>query len=247
MNLYIYSDESGVFDAAHNEYFVFAGIICFGKKQQEKAARMYSHAERVLRQNDYPSRGSELKASSISNKAKSKLFRSLNPFYKFCVCIEESHVHPGVYEHKKHKQRYLDYAYKMVLRKCLESLSEWGMVPSQEVRNIFVSVDEHSTATDGRYELREGLLNEFKNGTFNITYDAYFEPVFPNLETVTVDFCDSSKVFLIRASDIIANHCYHAAISSKGRIAGQRNMFVYYLPSNIIGSQGLEYFQTEQA
>lgn len=34
MNLFIYSDESGVFDNNHNDYFVFGGIICFGKEEK---------------------------------------------------------------------------------------------------------------------------------------------------------------------------------------------------------------------
>ena len=30
MNIYIYSDESGVFDKEHNDYFVFGGLIFLG-------------------------------------------------------------------------------------------------------------------------------------------------------------------------------------------------------------------------
>lgn len=36
--------------------------------------------------------------------------------------------------------------------------------------------------TDGRYELRENLLNEFKIGTFNSNYKSFFPPIFPNLK-----------------------------------------------------------------
>lgn len=32
MDVYVYSDESGVFDSVHNDYFVFGGIIFFDKK-----------------------------------------------------------------------------------------------------------------------------------------------------------------------------------------------------------------------
>lgn len=31
MDLFIYSDESGVFDKAHNEIFVYGGLIFFRK------------------------------------------------------------------------------------------------------------------------------------------------------------------------------------------------------------------------
>ena len=36
MNLYVYSDESGVFDCEHNDYFVFGGVILIGKEQNEE-------------------------------------------------------------------------------------------------------------------------------------------------------------------------------------------------------------------
>ena len=39
MNLYIYSDESGVFDKAHNNYFVFGGIICIDNNEKEMLSR----------------------------------------------------------------------------------------------------------------------------------------------------------------------------------------------------------------
>ncbi len=35
MDIYIYSDESGVFDAKHNRYFVFAGTVFLSKKDKE--------------------------------------------------------------------------------------------------------------------------------------------------------------------------------------------------------------------
>ena len=30
MNIYVYSDESGVFDKEHNDYVVFGGLILLG-------------------------------------------------------------------------------------------------------------------------------------------------------------------------------------------------------------------------
>ena len=34
MDIFVYSDESGVFDVSHNEYFVFGGLILLGKRRQ---------------------------------------------------------------------------------------------------------------------------------------------------------------------------------------------------------------------
>ena len=242
MDLYVFSDESGVFDSNHNDYFVFAGLICFGKGQKERNARMYSKAEKVLRENHYDDSKMELKACKITNAQKGKMFRSLNSVFKFCVLIKEKSLNQKIFENKKHKQRYLDYAYKMVLKKCFQTLISEGFLYSNDVENIFVYVDEHTTATDGKYELRENLLTEFKYGTFNPGYNHYFDPIFPKLKGLDVSFCDSKKVYLIRAADIIANHYFHIAISNNGSIKNVKNTFVYYLPSKKIGNKGLDFF-----
>lgn len=183
MNLYIYSDESGVFDNKHNDYFVFGGLICFGDSEKELLSRKYASVENCLRV-DPKNIGQELKASFLTNKEKGKVYRSLNNVYKFVVLIKEKDLNPSIFENKKHKQRYLDYAYKMVLKKCLQTLIDSKAIKVTDIDYIYVYVDEHTTATDGIYELRENLLNEFKNGTFNYTYDVYFKPIFPLLKDV---------------------------------------------------------------
>lgn len=66
MDIYIYSDESGVFDKQHNDFFVFAGVILLGKEEKDKWTRMYSHKEKQLRSAKGVS--CELKANFLSNK-----------------------------------------------------------------------------------------------------------------------------------------------------------------------------------
>ena len=53
MDLFIYSDESGVFDKEHNEIFVFGGLIFLGKEEKDNYARKYIAAENVLRGQKY--------------------------------------------------------------------------------------------------------------------------------------------------------------------------------------------------
>ena len=243
MNIYIYSDESGVFDYEHNDYYIFGGLICFGNSERDATARKYSHVEKVLRESKKYEEGIELKASNISNADKGKIFRSLNNSFKFCVLIKEKDLDKKIFENKKHKQRYLDYAYKIVLKKCFEQMIEKGLLNPNKIDNIYVSVDEHTTATDGLYELRENLLNEFKYGTFNFEWDRFFEPIFPKLNDVSVRYCDSSKTTLVRAADVIANHCFHSANRNQGTIEAKTNMYVYVLPGRYNSSNGFEYFK----
>lgn len=171
MDLFIFSDESGVFDKAHNEIFVYGGLIFIGKQQKDEYIRRYLTAEKAIRGEKY--------------------FLS-----------------------KKDKQRYLDYAYKIGLKRALQKLITEGVV-GKDVDNIFMYSDEHSTATNGHYELREGLEQEFKLGTYNMRYDKFFPPLFETMQGISLDFCDSKKVTLIRAADIVANRIYFMALNRK--------------------------------
>ena len=230
MDIFIYSDESGVFDKVHNNYFVYAGVICFGKENKEIECRKYSNVEKHIRKSKYNGDKSiELKASTLSNSDKGKIYRSLNNSYKFAIIIDENKIHNKIYENKKSKQRYLDYAFKIGLKKCFEYLIANNKIKADEIDNMYFFADEHSTATNGRYELRESLINEFKYGTFNYTWDKYFEPIIPKLKSLDLKFCDSKAFTLIRAADIIANRIFFLKTNSK-EIKANENLFVIYLP-----------------
>ncbi len=213
MDLFIYSDESGVFDKVHNEIFVYGGLIFIGEPQRDEYARRYLAAEKVIRGEKYAD-GSELKACHITNKEKGKLYRSMGGAIKFGVIVNQKNVLDRIFLSKKDKQRYLDYAYKIGLKRALLQRIKAGQI-DKNVDNIFVYNDEHSTATNGRYELREGLEQEFKLGTYNMQYDKYFPPLFESMGGIHLEFCDSQKVTLVRAADIVANRIYFMALSRK--------------------------------
>ena len=97
MNIYVYSDESGVFDKEHNDYFVFGGLILLGTEDKEIWSRKYSNVEKTLQTNKGVARDYELKATQVTNKEKGKLFRSLNGCHKFGVIIREKNVLDRIY------------------------------------------------------------------------------------------------------------------------------------------------------
>ena len=93
---------------------------------------------------------------------------------------------------KKDKQRYLDYAYKIGLKRALLQLIMTGII-EKNIDNNFMNNDEHSTATNGRYELREGLEQELKLGTYNMQYNKFFPPLFETMQGIQLDFSDSKR------------------------------------------------------
>lgn len=212
MDLFIYSDESGVFDKEHNEIYVYGGLIFLGKEQKDIYARKYMAAEKVLRSSKYAD-DEELKACKISNKEKGKLYRSMNGAIRFGVIINQKKVLERIFQSKKDKQRYLDYAYKIGLKKALQRMIADGIIDKDCIENVHLFTDEHTTATNGRYELREGLEQELKNGTYNMQYDKFFPPVFEKMKGIELENCDSRKVILVRAADIVANRIYYMALN----------------------------------
>lgn len=85
------------------------------------------------------------------------LFTRMNQVIRFGIVINQKNVLDRIFMSKKDKQRYLDYAYKVGLKKALQRLIKEEKINPGEIETIHIYNDEHSTATNGRYELREGL------------------------------------------------------------------------------------------
>lgn len=206
MNLYVYSDESGVFDYINNKYFIFGGIIFLSNDEKDCCSRKYKDIEKSIYQNS--KYVGELKAKSLKYKEKRRLYNVFRDVNKFCCIIRQKKILKNIYSDKKSKQRYLDYAFKISLKEALKSLLKQKLISNDNIDDIVVFCDEHTTATNGKYELRESLLNEFKYGTFNRKYSEFFEPLFKNMNDVKLKYCNSEHAILIRGADIIANKIY---------------------------------------
>lgn len=176
MNIYVYSDESGVFDKTHNEYYVYGGLIFLDKESRDIASRKYLAIERQIAPN-YP-QGCELKAAIIDGKHKRRLFGATNEFIRFGGIIEQSKVNPGFFNHKKSKQRYLDYVYKLSLKNALLHLQRYSSLELCSIEHMTIYTDEHTTATNGKYELREAIYQELHIGTINYEYNKFFSTYF---------------------------------------------------------------------
>lgn len=231
MNIYVYSDESGVFDKTHNDYFVFGGLILLGSAKKDKWSRIYSSVEKTLRNSKGVDKDYELKATQVTNKEKANLFRSLNNCYKFAIVVEQSKLLDELFLSKKDKQKFLDYAYNIAVKDAFQNLINKKLVNPDEVERLYFYVDEHTTATNGIYELNDLLEQVYKRGTYNFDYSVYYEPIFKNIKDVNLEFCNSASKLLVRAADIVANRVYYLAKNEyKLKLSQINNISVVYLP-----------------
>ena len=63
MDIYVYSDESGVFGINHNEYYVYGGVIFLNKSDRGVMNRKYKNIERTLKNNNESFKNVEIKAN----------------------------------------------------------------------------------------------------------------------------------------------------------------------------------------
>lgn len=231
MNIFVYGDESGVFDKKHNDVFVFGGLIFLSKKDKDIQSRKFRHSEKLIeplyREGN---KDGDLKACRISNKHRSNLFRSTNGCIRYAFIVNQQCVANEAFDNKKRKQRYLDYVYKVGLNRVFERLISSKKIDPRDVDNVYVRLDEHTTATDGKYELKEGMEEEFKHGTMNFERNTFRRPIFPNMNgVVDLSFRDSKNDALIRASDIIANRAWYYEINGRGHELDSK-MYVVRFP-----------------
>lgn len=197
MDIYIYIDESGVLHKnATDDKFVYAGLIFFNKNEKDKAATRFKRIEREI-STRYDG---ELKANRIDKKHKRALFNCIKKEKRFIIDISIDQMYESSLGDKRSIQRFKDYS---LARTIKESLKFYKVPKDREV-NLYLLVDEQNICTNGIYNLKESIVEELFSGKYN-SYYGFIQPYFNIRGSVSVQYCDSSKVALIRGADILAN------------------------------------------
>ena len=119
-HIYVFSDESGVFDQINNDTFVYGGIIFTDLQEKNLAERRYRSVETRLRKNAKYKTMPELKASKLDVKDKRNLLSSIkDKGYRFAVVIKQKQLSKKVFANPKTKERYLDWAFKLGLKEAV--------------------------------------------------------------------------------------------------------------------------------
>lgn len=213
MKLYAYVDESGTFDQYHNDLFVYGGIVVPGKEAKDNLERRYIDVESNIRENSAELMADdEVKASLLTMRERKRLYKVVekSPCYQFGVVVNQRELSANVFADKRFKQRYLDWALKMGLKRCLLSMLDRGAILEKGISKVAVFVDEHSSSTSGKYNLHDSINEELRCGMYSAN-GVFHEPVFsPKLPEISVNYLDSKTVTLIRAADITANWIFCA-------------------------------------
>lgn len=210
--LYVYIDESGTLDKAHNKYFVYAGILALGKNAKNEAARQQLALEDIVKKEQTIPAGNELKANRLDLKTAKRFIKlSTEKVVRFAVVVYQDCLHEYIFNTKQDKQRYLDYALKIAIKRALLNCFKCGIYKKDDIAAMDVIVDEHSSSTNGKYNLVQTINAEFRTGVWNPQWNHGYPPVFtPSFPEIKVSYVDSASVPQIRIADITANWVYRA-------------------------------------
>ncbi len=207
--IFFYLDDSGVLHKnAEERYFVYAGYVFLSKKEKDSALAKYRWAVRKVKRDDDGEKDDEIKAFRAKIKTKRFLVTQLKNFESVSCIVDKSRVYESILSAKKSIHRYKDYCIKRAAKAKLEDLICRGVIdPSVETKVRFF-IDNQPTSTDGVYNLRESIREEFRNGIANFDYGSMYPPIFRGKLEICTTFCDSKKHYLIQASDMLANNIF---------------------------------------
>lgn len=205
---FIYLDDSGVLHKnARGQFFIYAGYIFLSKKQKDAALANYRSAARQI-QKSLSKKNQEAKAYVLSGHQKRFLNSRLAEYGSFSCVVDKSCVYGSILDSKKSIHRYKDYCLKRASKTKVQELIKRGLIDPARPITLRFFIDNQPTSTDGIYNLRESIREEFQNGIANFDYGIRYDALFSERVQVFTTFCDSSKNYLIQASDILANSLF---------------------------------------
>ena len=200
-------DDSGVFHRnAPGNHFVYAGYVFTNRDELNDARRKYIHANKAIR--NALGRTDELKAANLEPKHKRSLFNAVKKYNSVAVVVDLDRIYDHIINNKKSICRYKDYVLKRCVKDKLKRLIADGSISNKGDITISIYIDEQLTATNGYYDLRDSIMEELKYGIVNFDYGVLHSHLFDADVKVNIEYCNSSRNYMIQASDILANRIW---------------------------------------
>ncbi len=118
-------------------------------------------------------------------------------------------VNESIMANKLSIHRYKDYTLKRMIKSKLEKLITSGKIDADKPVSLRVYIDQQHTSTNGYYKLSDSIREELIHGIRNFDYGVFYPPIlFADFE-INIKFCDSSRDYLVQASDILANRLWY--------------------------------------
>lgn len=206
--IYINLDDSGKL-TTKEKISVYAGVVFLSKKEKDKFITQYRSIIKDIKcnyckNNNCDKNCPELKNTNIKASDKRRIMNYIKKYYTVSLIIKNNNVYNHIIEKKAAKGRFTDYSLRRLIKGIINDLIENKKIDPNKSIRLIINIDEQSTKNNGYYNLRDGLLEELKYGIVNYDYSKKIYPIVHSNLDIKVTYYDSSKSFVIKASDFLA-------------------------------------------
>jgi len=125
-------------------------------------------------------------------------------YYTVACIIKNNDIYDHIINDKASKGRYLDYALRIFIKKIIVTLIKSNSIDPNLPLKLILNVDEQATKSNGYYNLKDGLIEEFVHGIYNFNYNVKHTPILFNSFEIELSYLKSEKSIVVQAADMIA-------------------------------------------
>ena len=208
--IYIYMDDSGKL-SNYEKCSCYGGLVFLSKKEKDKFITQYRSIVRKIKCDECNKMGDscdnicpEIKNAKIK-KAKNKrwIMNYIKKYSMFCCLINNKIIKDYIINSKSSKGRYLDYAQKMLVKEIFMNLIREGKINPNKPIRLTMYIDEQTTKSNGYYNLKESIKEEFLHGIINYNYGVVYEAILHSSFEIDVNYVDSKKNYAVQAADFV--------------------------------------------
>lgn len=223
--IFICMDDSGKL-TNHEKYAAYGGIVFFTKNEKDKFITQYRQIIKKIKCSECNHNNincdnvcPEIKNARIKNAGNKRwIMNYIKKYAMFCLVIDNSRITKYIMESKSSKGRYLDYAQKMLVKKIFLDMINQGKINPYKPVKLTMYIDEQTTKSNGYYNLRESIREEFLHGIINFDYGIVYRPILHSSFKIDIHYVDSKKNYIVQAADFVVGEARSLCLNNNENI-----------------------------
>ena len=209
--IFVFMDDSG--KLTNNDICCcYGGVVFLDKKEKDKFITQYKQIINNIKCNycdkdinNCNKNCPEIKNYTLKDNAKKRWIKNyINKYKTFCVVVKNKNVYSYIINNKASKGRFIDYIQKIIIKEIFIHLIKNKDINPNENIKLNLYIDEQTTKSNGYYNLKNSIIEEFRYGISNYNYGAKYNAILHNNFDVNIIYVDSKKNYAVQAADFMA-------------------------------------------
>ena len=219
--VYICMDDSGKL-SNYEDCCCYGGVVFLNKKEKDKFITQYRKIVSTIKcleckqsKENCDNRCVEVKNSKIRSSSNRRwIMNYIKKYLIFSCIINNKEINDCILNSKASKGRYLDYAQKMLIKTIFVKLINDRKIDPNKPVKLTMCIDEQTTKSNGYYNLKESIKEEFIHGIINYNYGVVYEAILHSDFDINIYYVDSKRNYLVQAADFVVGFSRNIYLNS---------------------------------